>query len=170
MWQIISNVSSIVTCLLFVLYIVGHIWKVIVTKDTRYEKFKILPFDTGFDADDNDNSIIIDEAGELFSLSSSYGIRNIKLYKVEYMFNDNGTTTLVSKELKHTCKGINISDTLYIKCELGEIIPTTQIEIERMDYTRVTFELYTSGKNGNILVENYKFKMTLKCFIYYLSV
>lgn len=169
MWQIISNVSSIVTCLLFVLYVIGHIWKVIVTKNMRYEKFKVLPYDSSIDIDDYDNTILIDDIGEQFSISSSYGIRNINIYKVNCTINDDGSTTLVSKELKSTYRGLNINDTLYVRCDLGELIPTTQIEIERMDYTKVTFELFTSGKTGNILVSNYQFKMTLKSFIYYLS-
>lgn len=170
MWQIISNISSIVTCTLFVFYIIGHIWKVIVTKNTRYEKFKILPYNLNSNIDDNDNVVIIDDVGEEFSISSTYGIRNIEIYKVAYELSDNGSTSLVSKELKSTYKDLNINDTLYVRCDLGECILTTQITIERMDYTKVTFELYSSGKTGNILVSNYKFKMTMRSLIYYLCI
>ena len=168
MWQIISNTASIVTCLLFVFYIVGHIWKVIVTKNNQYEKFKILPYDSDSDIEDNDNFIVIDDIGEEFSIFSTYGIRNIKIYKVSYGLNNNGSITLISKQLKSTYKGLNIDESLYIRCDLGEVLPTTQIEIERMDYTIVTFEIYSSKKTGNILVTNYNFKMTLRSFIYYL--
>lgn len=170
MWQIISNISSIVTCTLFVLYMIGHIWKVFVTKNTRYEKFKILPYNSGFDIEDTDHVIIIDHAGEEFSISSAYGIRAIKIYKVNYEFDDSGSITLTSKELKSNYKNLNINETLYVRCNLGETIPTTQITIERTDYTKVTFELYTSGKTGNILVDNYNFKMTMRSLIYYLCV
>ena len=55
MWQIVSNISSIVTCILFVLYVIGHIWKVVVTQNTRYEKFKVVPYNSDFDIDGNDN-------------------------------------------------------------------------------------------------------------------
>ena len=170
MWQIVSNISSIVTCTLFVLYVIGHIWKVFVTKNIRYEKFKIVPYDSDFDINDYDNIVIIDDIGEEFSISSTYGIRNINIYKVVYELSDNGSISLISKELKSTYKGLNINDTLYIRCNLGECVPTTQITIERMDYTQVTFELYSSGKTGNILVSNYSFKMTLRSLIYYLCV
>ena len=161
MWQIISNISSIVTCTLFVLYVIGHIWKVIVTKNTRYEKFKVVPYNSDFD---------IDDIGEEFSISSTYGIRNIEIYKVNYELSDNGSGSLISKELKSTYKGLNINDTLYVRCDLGECVPTTQITIERMDYTKVTFELYSSGKTGSILVSNYNFKMTIRSLIYYLCI
>lgn len=170
MWQIISNISSIVTCILFLLFVIGHIWKVFVTKNTRYEKFKIIPYNSDFNIDDNDNVVIIDETGEEFSISSTYGIRNIKIYKVNYELGDNGSTSLISKELKSTYKDLNINDTLYVRCDLGECLPTTQIAIERMDYTKVTFELSSSGKTGNIFIGNYTFKMTIRSLIYYLCV
>ena len=38
MWSIISNISSIVTCIAFLLYLAGHIWIVIKNKDNIYEK------------------------------------------------------------------------------------------------------------------------------------
>lgn len=170
MWQIVSNISSIVTCILFVLYVIGHIWKVFVTKNTRYEIFKVLPYNSDFDIDDNDNVVIIDDIGEEFSISSTYGIRNIEIFKINYEFGDNGSISLISKELKSTCKDININDTLYVRCDLGECVPTTQITIERMDYTKVTFELNSSGKTGNIIASNYNFKMTIRSLIYYLCV
>lgn len=170
MWQIISNISSIITCTLFILYVIGHIWKVFVTKNTRYEKFKVIPFNSDFDIDANDNVVIIDDIGDEFSISSPYGIRNIEIYKVTYEISDNGSLSLISKELKYTYRDLNINDTLYIRCNLGECVSTTQITIERMDYTKVTFELYSSGKTGNILVSNYNFKMTVRSFIYYLCV
>lgn len=170
MWQIISNISSIITCTLFIFYMIGHVWKVFVTKDTRYEKFNVLPYNSDFDINDNDHVIIIDEIGEEFSISSTYGIKNIEIYKVNYELDDNGSATLTSKELKSTYKNLNINETLYVRCDLGEALPTTQITIERMDYNKVTFELYSSGKTGNIIQSNYTFKMTLRGFIYYLCV
>ena len=170
MWQIVSNISSIVTCILFVLYVIGHIWKVVVTQNTRYEKFKVVPYNSDFDIDGNDNVVIIDDIGEEFSISSTCGIRNIEIYKVNYEFGDSGSISLISKELKSTYKDLNINDALYVRCDLGECIPTTQITIERMDYTKVTFELYSSGKTGNIRVSNYNFKMTIRSLIYYLCV
>ena len=165
MWNIISNVSSIVTCTLFILYIIGHIWKIIVTKNTRYEKFKVLPFDSDNNIENEDNVIIIDDIGPEFCISSPYGIRTIEIYKVIY---DNNVSSIVSKDLKASHKDLNVNDTLYVRCDLGEVVPTTQITIERMDYTKVTFEIYLSGKNGNIIVDKYKFQMTIQSLIYYL--
>lgn len=41
MWSIISNISSIVTCIAFLLYLAGHIWIVIKNKDNIYHKHNI---------------------------------------------------------------------------------------------------------------------------------
>lgn len=101
MWQIISNISSIITCTPFILYVIGHIWKVFCNQNTRYEKFKVVPFNPDFDIDDNDNVVIIDDIGEEFSISSPYGIKNIEIYKVIYEIGDNGSLSLISKELNH---------------------------------------------------------------------
>ena len=172
MWQTISNISAIVTCFLFILYIVGHIWKVIVTRQTKYEKFEVQRFEND---DEYDNVLILDEVGATFSLSSVYGIRNIKIYNVEYNYDDNGNIFLKSKELRTTYENLNVNEELYIKCNLGEFVPIVQFEIERADYTKVTFDLIENGKTGNILTgniisKNYGFKMTFKSFLYYLCI
>ena len=62
------------------------------------------------------------------------------------------------------------TDELFIKCDLGEVVPTTQIEIIRSDYTIVLFELYTSGKDGHIITSDYKYILTIKSFLYYLCI
>ena len=163
MWQCISNISSIVTCFLFLLYLIGHIWKIIDSRNTIYEAFNIYPYDSSIGIEDTEHFIGIDEIGDEFSISSSYGIRNIKIYRIQY-----DEDHITSRELKASYKDLNINNTLYVRCSLGECIPISQIEIERMDYTKVTFEPYSSGKNGNIITENYKFKMSFRSFIYHL--
>lgn len=42
MWSIISNISSIVTCIAFLLYLAGHIWIVIKNKDNICTKIIII--------------------------------------------------------------------------------------------------------------------------------
>lgn len=170
MWSIVSNISSIVTCILFILYIVGHIWKIYVTKNLRYEKFLRTESDKGYGIDAYDNSHSIDDEGEEFSISSAYGIRSIKFYKVNYKFDSNNSLYLVSKKLVYTYKNLNINESLYVRCDLGELIPSVQICIERMDYVKATFELCSSGKTGNINVIKSKYKMTLRSLIYYLCI
>lgn len=170
MWEVVSNISSIITCILFILYIIGRIWKIFVTKNLKYEKFIRTDTNTEFGINSYDNVIFIDDEGEEFSISSSYGIRCIKFYKLSYRPSNNSLSSLASKKLVHTHKNLNINDLLYVRCDLGECVPSIQICIERMDYVKVIFELYSSGRTGNILVRTYKYKMTIRSLIYYLCV
>lgn len=170
MWNVVSNISSIVTCILFILYIVGRIWKIFATKNLKYEKFIRTDTNTKFGINAYDNVVSIDDEGEEFSISSSYGIRYIKFYKLSYKTSNNNLSNLVSKKLVYIYKDLNINDLLYVRCDLGECVPSIQISIERMDYVKVTFELYSSGRTGNILVRTYKYKMTIRSWIYYLCV
>lgn len=169
MWQIISNISSIVTCVAFILYLIGHIWVVLKNRYTIYEKFTVISYDSGIDIEDEDNTLIVDDNGCEFSIESEYGINEIKIYKVDYDINSDGTLRSNSRKLKSTFSNLK-KERLYIRCDLGECILTTQFEIKRSDYAIITFDLYESGKNGQIITCNYKYKMTLKSFLYHLCV
>lgn len=167
MWTTISNVSSIVTCVAFLLYLAGHVWIVVKNRHTFYEKLTVLSLNC--DIEDEDNVLIVDLNGSEFSLESDYGISKLKIYKVDYDINQDGTLKLKSRSLKSTYSRLN-HDKLFIRCDLGEILPTTQFEVERSDYTIVTFDLFISGKNGHIISANYKYKTTFKSFLYHLCV
>ncbi len=169
MWTVISNISSIVTCIAFLLYLIGHIWVVLKSKHTIYEKFTVIPYDSSIDIDSQDNTLIIDNVGCEFILRSEYGIENVKIYKVCYNINDDGSLKLLSREHKATFSDLKHEE-LFIRCDLGEIIPTTQFKIKRSDYAVITFDIYQSGKNGHICISNYKYKMTFKALIYHICV
>lgn len=169
MWQVISNVSSIVTCLAFLLYLAGHIWVVLKSKHTIYEKFTIIPYNSDIKIEDENNALIVDEHGCEFMLESEYGINNVNIYKVSYDIKNDGKLKLIKRKPKSSFSNLK-QDKLYIRCDLGEFVPKTQFEIKRADYAVITFDIYQSGKNGRIVVCNYKYKMTLKSFLYHLCV
>lgn len=169
MWGIISNISAIVTCVTFILYLAGHIWVVVKNKYTLYEKLTVLPYDSKIDIEEEDNTVIVDDNGCEFVLESEYGISNINIYKVDYDINSDGTLKLTSRKQKSSFSNLN-QEKLFIRCDLGEIIPTTQFEIKRSDYVMITFDIYESGRNGQIITCNYKYKMTFKSFLYHLCV
>ena len=83
MLGIISNISSIVTCVAFLLYLAGHIWVVVKNKHTIYEKITVLPYDSKIDIEDEDNFLVVDANGCEFTLQSDYGINSLKVYKVD---------------------------------------------------------------------------------------
>ena len=49
MWGTISNISAIVTCLTFLLYLSGRIWVVYKNRYTFYEEFDVIPYDSNLD-------------------------------------------------------------------------------------------------------------------------
>ncbi|MGM9651025.1 MAG: hypothetical protein ACI3VX_03680 [Faecousia sp.] len=169
MWAIISNISSIVTCIAFLLYLAGHIWTVVKSKDNIYEKFSVVPCDSNTDIENEDNVLLVDSVGCEFFIESNYGINNVKIYKIDSNFEDDGTTKIISKHFVKTFKDLK-TDKLFIRCDLGEVVQTTQIEIERSDYTVITFDLYESGENGQVVIGNYKYKLTVRGFLYHLCV
>lgn len=169
MWDRISNVSSIVTCVSFILYLIGHIWVVLKNRNIIYEKFTVIPYDSSIDIEAMNNILLVDDKGCEFSLESEYGIDEIKIYKVKYDINKDGTLHFNNKELKKRFTKLH-KEKLYIRCDLGETIPTTQIEIKRSDYARITFDLYESGRNGQIVTCNKKYRMSFISFLYHLCV
>lgn len=169
MWNIISNISSIVTCVAFLLYLAGHIWVISKNKHTLYEKFTVIPYDSNIVIEEEDNTLIVDNNGCEFILESEYGISNIKIYKVNYDINSDGTLHLNSRTLKSTYNNLK-TEKIFIRCDLGEFIPTTQFEIKRADYATIIFDIYESGKNGHLIICNYKFKINFKSFMYHLCV
>ncbi|MGN0461174.1 MAG: hypothetical protein ACI4HZ_01885, partial [Ruminococcus sp.] len=147
----------------------GHIWVVAKNKHTLYEKLTVLPYDSKIDIEEEDNTLIVDDIGCEFVLESEYGISNINIYKVDYDINSDGTLKLTSRKQKSSFSNLK-QEKLFIRCDLGEFIPTTQFEIKRSDYAIITFDIYESGKNGHIIACNYKYKMTFKSFLYHLCV
>ena len=115
------------------------------------------------------NVLIVDDIGCEFILESEYGINNVYIYKMEYIINDDGEINFGSRKLNSKFSNLK-KDKLFIRCDLGECIKTTQFEIERSDYAVITFDIYESGENGHIIVDNYKFKMPLKSILYHLCV
>ena len=109
-------------------------------------------------------------AAKSISASSLSLFRLCVDYLTLYNFSHTRPNVVCTKQLKSTYKDLNINETLYVRCNLGECISTTQITIERMNYAKVTFELYSIGKTGYTLVGNYNFKMTIRSLIYYLCV
>ena len=94
MWNIISNVASIVTCVAFLLYLAGHIWVVLKSRHTLYEKLTVLPFESQEDMEDEDNVLLIDPIGKIFTLQSDYGIISLKVYKFDS--NEDGRLNMTS--------------------------------------------------------------------------
>lgn len=165
MWQIISNASAVVTLVLFVLYLIGHWWSIKISKKLLYEKFEIENL-TDNELDEVDIFIDLGQSGdEVFSISSPNGIRRISIYDVKY--NDK-TNQFEKKRCLETIEDVNVDEKVYIRTLIPEGIANKYVEVEKCDYVKIGFALGTSGKNGNLVKIDYKCKMTIRSWIYYL--
>lgn len=165
MWQIISNISAVVTLVLFVLYMIGHWWSIKISKKLLYEKFEIENL-SNEELDEVDTLIDLGQSGdEVFSVSSPNGIRKISVYDVEYDYANN---KFINKNLLKELTDINVDEKVYVRTCIPEGAPNKYIEVEKCDYIKIGFALATSGKNGKLVKVDYKCKMTFKSWIYYL--
>ena len=73
MLNIISAVSSIITCLLFIFYIIGHVWSFFTNKSFNNERFENIS-STDIDVSNATRAIVLDDTGTELSLTSSEGI------------------------------------------------------------------------------------------------
>lgn len=164
MWNAVGNISAIVTLFLFVLYIVGHIWKIINSKNSLEEKFSL---------EDNENDLEASEyfvdfangIGRCFSVASSNGIRFVRFYEIVY-----GETCSNAKRGKilKEFKNVGCDEKVYAKINIGDAIPYIGVEIEKNDYVKISFEILDNGKDGSLFKENYKCSLNFKSFVYYL--
>ena len=165
MWNIIGNVSSVVTLFLFVIYIIGHLWRIIVSRNLLYEKFQMENMSND-EVEKVDKLIDLSgDNGEIFSVSSPNGIRKISLYKCKYI---EETNCLEKEQLVSEFSNVNINEKVYVRGVIPEGVPNTYVELEKTDYVKIGFAVATSGKNGEFVKVDYKCKMTLKSWIYYM--
>ena len=145
-------------------------------KSFNNERFENIS-STDIDVTNATRAIVLDDVGTELSLTSSEGIRQVKVYNVEYSFKKDGSYKLVNRKLRGRYGILNPTETLYIKADLGEIIPIVQVEILRRDYTVATFNLVESGKNGDVLamkpagvkMDKYRVKYGARSLVYYLT-
>ncbi len=163
-WQIISYISSIVTLLLFITYLIGHIWKIKQIKNTLSEQYK---FESDFD-DENpplDNYFDLSGGvGQVFSVCSPNGFKQIIFYETKY----NDKNELIKGNLSHSITNIGPNEKVYAKINVPDTCEGCFVEIIKNDGIKISFGIADSGYDGSLVKTKYKFKMTLKSWIYYL--
>lgn len=165
-WECITNIASIVTCIAFILYLVGHIWSIGVSKNKIFEKFEFENED--LELSPNEYFDFAGEYGQLFSVSSPEGIREVKFYSIDV---DGVKDGLIKpdKMLKRI-KKIKPNQKVYARAELHDTGSNLYLEIKRNDYIKISFMVADSGKDGSFVMNNYKEKMTFLSWLYYLCV
>lgn len=171
----IGSIASIITCVLFVFYIVGRVWSVM--SNTRFQDidmhvdYSITP-DGGEESEvdlyllDDENS----DAGEYVIMTPEVDLNKVEAYEVKCDFDDNGEIKFKQEKLLDKCELKRANTPILIKCIVPEGIPSTEIVYERFDGIKGQFFIGYEGKGEKgVATDSFRYKRTLKSILYYLS-
>lgn len=158
--SLIGFASSLITLLLFVMYILGRIILIKKMEVTLLESLKVCRDNELDDVEVVEEFTLGENNSEVVYLTSDEPMRYIKFYEYDFMNERNGTLLYQHGLLKN---GYTIKINTYLTCG----IPNYLIEYQRFDYVKGRVLLGENGKNG-LIIENLEIKHTLKSIIYYL--
>ena len=164
-YDTISFWASIATLLLFVLYIIGHIYKINQIKSTLSEEYQ---FENYFDLNGPKPKQFFEVSkgvGRIFSVSSPVGIKEIRIFDVRQL-----------KDAPECEKGTNVgkltdikpNEKAYIKVDIPDLFEGCFIELEKYDGIVISFGIAASGYDGSFIQTKYSLRMTMKSWIYYI--
>ena len=159
-WNCINNISTIISLILFLLFIIGRIWTILQRKniideelDTEFkEHFKIIEsFDIGLNTE------------EKIYLTAKHTLVNVKVY--ECKLKKNGK--LKKAKTYVNCGDLRNGFTFQFNTYLVEGVPRFLLEYQSNDdYTKGQLLFIENGRNG-IIEQNIHKKHTFKSVIYY---
>lgn len=164
-WNTIANVSSIVTCTTFVIYLIGRIC--MICRQTK-RKTETMSFEAEEDLQMKevlDNTNYLDMAGmcgKTFSIMSPEGIQQIKIFEIK-PFNKPSKSNI-----RHIKRHLEPNEKFYIRAEFYDVGSNVYIEMLRADYVKTQFIVADSGRNGSFVAEVYQNHTTLRSILYYL--
>ena len=147
MRDVIADLATWATLILFLFYFIGRIITICTVK--RLWRDKVV-----FSETPGDGYGVVDEVGErpregdlgfCAYLVSVEGMRNIRIYDTDR--NDIETGAHKDK-LVYQRDFLNIDQAIKIDIETGELFPTLFIEYETMDFMHVSLEWQDNLKNG----------------------
>ena len=167
MCNILSDLASWATLILFFFYFIGRIITICTVKKLWKDKVIFT------DELNNQYGVVdeIDKNGYAWCLASCpycvylvsvEGMRNIKVYSTETDY-DAGTTS--KGKLLYERNFLNIDEAIKINVETGELTPTLIIEYDTMEYMRVELE-WIDNKKNDVYSELVVPKNTIKSVVY----
>lgn len=163
MFQVVSNISSVITLFLFIIYIIGRIWAINKSKKICYEEIKLE-----YIKECNiEGKKIYDLGGNsLIKIISEQGISWIKIYKLSY---DEKNNKLIWDNKKTVLDNTfnPVDKEIYLKINVPCGIPTYRIEYERFDYIKDSFNISLNNEYGGIYKSDFKRKVSLKGYMYF---
>lgn len=163
--QIIGNISSFATLITFIIYLIGKVIRIKISKKLRYENIEVYynPYVP------NSNIKIVEEYNigstntEKLIVSSLVPLNWVKVY--EYEFDDKKDEFKKGKLIEkhgYLRAGHAIQINTYLSCG----VPAYILDFERYDYLRGSVCFAENGKNG-ILEECVTMSHTLRSYLYY---
>ena len=168
MQNIIANIASIATIILFIFYFIGRFIIIKKEKSGIYEQIDLYTTNTEniFKKYKMVDEIVLDEnPSEYMIITPTEKMYNwIKIYKYKYKYNGN---ELVKEKCLWSKENLYKNHSIKIKTYVVEGIPKYIIKFERSDYMIGEIFVVHNGKNG-IQEEMIKCKHTLKSILYYI--
>lgn len=158
----LGDIASIATLILFVIYFIGRTIIIFNVKPINHELLEIeSPVYSDKQRQVVETCCLDDDYCNKLFLTSTNGIRNIKIYQIKY--NDDFSKIIEKCEVfNHTF--LNIGHTLEIQTILPECIPTYLLEFTTSDYKKISLEITDNLKNGvisELIIPKHTFKSLL---------
>ena len=164
MLKIISDLASIATLVLFIIYFVGRFFRIKGIKSTLREEYRIenepetsellLPYFVD----------LTNGSGEYFSVSSSNGFKRVSFYDAVLDVYGNANKGELIKKFDNVFP----NEKVYAKVDIPDTTEACFVEIEKNDYVKISFGIADNGYDGALIKTGYKIKMPIKAWLYYL--
>ncbi|MGN0420110.1 MAG: hypothetical protein ACI4E4_06625 [Acetatifactor sp.] len=105
-----------------------------------------------------------EEGGQVFAVSSPNGIRHIMFFEILL---DSDMQAYGKRILKEFYR-VEPNQRVYAHVKIPDSCARIGVEILKNDRMKIEFGIADSGKNGALVKENYKCRMTLESWVYYL--
>jgi len=169
-----SNIASGATLILFGIYFIGRIVTIVIEKDMQYDEISYEKMKYGFSRHyDIVDQLTISEPNlteenyNCIVLTSKQGIRNIKIYSLEYDY-ENLEQKPKQEQLIGECKFLNIGQSYAIYANVNETFAGHRIVYETHDLKQVTFDIVDKDMVNGVASFLSQPKHTWKSIVYYL--
>lgn len=157
----IGFVSSLITVMLFIFFIVSKLIIINTMKETIYEEAEVLYLDKKEGLKIIEEYDLGDDNSEKVYIYSSKFLRSIKIYEYDICkLKKKGKPIKIYNNLR---SGLAIQINTYLPCGMPKYV----VEYIREDYMKGTLALGENGRSG-VLSELINIKHTFKSFIYYI--
>ena len=169
-----SDIASGATLVLFVIYFIGRIITIVIEKEMQYDEISYEKMKYGFSKSyDIVDQLTITEPDpneenyNCVVLTSKQGIRNIKIYSLEYDY-ENLEQKPKQGQLIGEYKFLNIGQSYAIYVNVNEMFAAHRIVYETHDLKQVTFDIVDKDMVNGVASFLSQPKHTWKSRMYYM--